>query len=151
MPRGVYERRSPDDRFDSMVDRSGDCHLWVGPLSSTGYANFWYQGRYIGAHVYAWTRVHGPLPDGHVVRHGPCRTRHCVNVEHLSEGTKADNNRDRQRDKTQRYVITNEQLSLVRKLHSEGVSYVYCARTLGVNLNTLYYALRYRGVTRIRG
>ena len=69
MPIGVYPRKSADERFDHMVDRSGECHLWTGPLASTGYANFWLDRRYIGAHVYAWMRVHGPLPDGQVMRH----------------------------------------------------------------------------------
>lgn len=137
MPSGIYERRSADERFDTVIDRSGDCHLWTGSLASTGYANFWFEGKYIGAHVYAWTRVHGPLRPGEAVRHGPCHTRHCVRIEHLAVGTKGDNNRDRVRDGTQRHILTENQIIQARALRLGGSRWTDIARDLGVNASSL--------------
>lgn len=151
MPKGVYSRSSASDRFNRMVEMTDGCHLWKGPLSSSGYANFWFEGRYVGAHVYAWIRVHGPIEPGVVIRHGPCHTRHCVNVEHLTIGTKADNNRDRERDGTQTYgsshhssVLTEEQVMKAKELHSLGVTWVRIAADLGVKPGTIRDAATHR-------
>lgn len=151
MPSGIYERRSADERFDTVIDRSRDCHLWTGALASTGYANFWFEGKYIGAHVYAWIRAHGPLGKGQVVRHGPCHVRHCVRVEHLAVGTKGDNNRDRTRDGTQARgsahhssVLTEEQVLEGQRLHAMGVPWTRIARDLGIKPNTIREAATHR-------
>ena len=147
MPKGIYERQAADLRFETMIDRSGDCHLWIGALASTGYANFWFEGKYIGAHVYAWIRVHGPLGKGQVVRHGPCHTRHCVRLDHLMVGTKGDNNRDRVRDGTQRHVLTEDQISQARVLRLSGARWTDIAQDLGANASSLRKAsLRPRGI-----
>jgi hypothetical protein len=61
-----------------------------------------YGERYVGgrggqrwrAHRYAWTQVHGPIPDGLNVLHR-CDNRACINVAHLFLGTHGDNVRDR--------------------------------------------------------
>ena len=151
MTSGVYPRLGPDERFDRQVDRSGECHLWLNALNNEGYANFWFEGKYIGAHVYAWIRVNGPLAPGQVVRHGPCHTRHCVRIEHLVSGTKGDNNRDRQRDGTQARgskhhsaVLTEEQVLEGRRLHAIGVPVARIARDFGVNAETLRDAITAR-------
>jgi len=151
MPKGIYERRLTDERFETVIDRSGECHLWTGALASGGYANFWFEGKYIGAHVYAWTRVHGPLEKGQIVRHGPCHTRNCVRIEHLAVGTKGDNNRDRERDGTQTRgsahhssVLTEEQVLGAQRLHALGVPWTRIARDLGVKDGTIRDAATHR-------
>ena len=45
------------------------------------------------AHRVAWEEVHGPIPDGLVVRH-KCDNRACINVDHLELGTHKDNRHD---------------------------------------------------------
>lgn len=47
----------------------------------------------IYAHRLAWMSMHGPIPDGMVVRH-KCDVPNCVNPDHLELGTVGDNNRD---------------------------------------------------------
>jgi hypothetical protein len=43
---------------------------------------------------YAWTREHGPIPDGMWVLHH-CDNRACINVDHLYLGDIRQNTRDR--------------------------------------------------------
>lgn len=152
MPKGVYPRgRSAEERFEARVDRSGDCHLWTGALNSDGYANFWFEGRYIGAHVYAYQRAHGPLPGGQVVRHSHAGNRHCVRLEHLLSGTKGDNNRDRQRDGTQTRgsshhsaVLTERDVVVAARLHRLGVSWANIGRRIGKKPMTIRDAVTHR-------
>jgi plasmid stability protein len=45
-------------------------------------------------HKISYERFVGPIPDGHCVMHR-CDQRNCVRPSHLTTGTVADNNRDR--------------------------------------------------------
>lgn len=69
---------APLDRFEPLVDRSGDCWLWRGTLNRDGYGRF--GGK--NAHRVAWERVNGPIPGDLTIDH-LCRTRACVRVSHL--------------------------------------------------------------------
>lgn len=75
---------------------SGDCILWTGAVSGSGYGNVWHNGRNIGAHRLAWEQVHGPVPDGLFVCH-TCDTPLCINTDHLFLGTPKDNSQDMSR------------------------------------------------------
>lgn len=151
MPKGVYPRkRTTPERFEAQIDRSGECHLWTGALNSDGYANFWIDRHYIGAHVYAWMQAHASPKPGLVIRHS-CRNRHCVNPEHLQIGTKGDNNRDRARDGTQTRgshhhssVLTERDVVVVNRLRRLGVSWANIGRRLGKNPETIRDAVTHR-------
>ncbi len=102
--------RPVDERWLEKVDTSGGpdaCHPWTGARVDQGYGTL-RRGkdegfRPIGTHVYAWVRVHGPVPAGMHVDHichnldltcvgGPeCPHRRCCNVAHLRVGTIGDN------------------------------------------------------------
>jgi hypothetical protein len=77
-------------RFDSKWERKGDCHLWLGPLDKDGYGTFHLRRRGRRAHRVAWFITHGPIPEGMVVNL-TCRTRACVNVQHLQLLTPREN------------------------------------------------------------
>ena len=72
-----------------------DCIEWAGNRHDRGYGRFWSRGRnrYIRAHRWVWEHAHGPIPDGMVVMHS-CDNPSCVNADHLSVGTHADNMAD---------------------------------------------------------
>jgi hypothetical protein len=93
MPR-QYTRGTPETRFWTHVDRSGDCWLWTGSRSHNGYGQFTIRvGKVVRAHRWIREQIHGPIPPGLQVLHH-CDIRHCVRDEHTYVGTPADNSRD---------------------------------------------------------
>lgn len=64
------------------------CMLVTSRLDDEGYA---YHGK-SRAHIVAWSREHGPVPDDREIDH-LCRRRHCIALHHLELVTRAENER----------------------------------------------------------
>lgn len=87
-----------EERFFSKVDstEAEACHRWTACTTLDGYGLFYIDGGLTTAHRVSYGISNGPIPEGMVVRHcNQCTTRGCVNPDHLSVGTQADNMRDR--------------------------------------------------------
>lgn len=70
-----------------------DCWTWLGNKPDGLYGHFSVEMRSMKAHRWLYALLHGPIPDGLVVRH-KCDNPQCVNPLHLAIGTSADNQRD---------------------------------------------------------
>src|ERR1700733_6636972 len=75
------------------LDQQTGCHLWEGSVSPNGYGVCNMFGRTQSTHRYAWEQEHGDIPEGMIILHS-CDVRNCVNVEHMSLGTKKENSQD---------------------------------------------------------
>jgi len=84
---------TPEERFWSKVDKSGDCWLWTAGCFDDGYGAFGFEKKLWRAHRWSYWRYKGEIPEGMVVMHS-CDTPRCVRPEHLSVGTYSDNARD---------------------------------------------------------
>ena len=85
------------ERFWSRVRKTQDCWLWTGTFLSSGYGVIvegGRGGRQLRAHRLSYEHHKGEIPEGSVVMHA-CDTPACVRPDHLSIGSTADNNRDR--------------------------------------------------------
>ena len=80
------------ERFWSKVYKGDGCWLWTGRLSG-GYGVFDYGGGSQLSHRISLATTAGRWPEQCVLH--ACDNKRCVNPKHLSEGTHADNNRDR--------------------------------------------------------
>src|SRR5690348_15795085 len=84
--------RAPHHPCEGLVsverDTTFGCELATGRRDKDGYA-FHGQTR---AHIAAWERAHGPVPNGLVLDH-LCRRRHCCAVHHLEAVTQSENER----------------------------------------------------------
>lgn len=79
------------ERDTEPVPFSG-CWIWVGPINSTGYGRFTWDGRPQYAHRLSYSARVGPIPEGMTIDH-LCRTPLCVNPAHLECVTRAENAR----------------------------------------------------------
>ena len=70
------------------------CHIWTGGLNGHGYGVARFDGRKnVRVHRLAWEAANGPIPDGMGLMHS-CDVRCCVNPNHLTPATQADNLKD---------------------------------------------------------
>ena len=79
--------------FWSLVDKSGECWLWLGGRYSDGYGRVHYKGRRHPAHRVSCELSGRPIPDD---LHGchECDNKLCVRPDHIFPGTQADNMQD---------------------------------------------------------
>lgn len=89
----ILARLSDEERFWSKVDKSGTCWLWLGGINQDGYGVFTTKtnnrGKTYVAHRVAYALAHGREPE-QVIDH-ICRTRACVNPDHLRDVSNAEN------------------------------------------------------------
>jgi len=92
MPRGrtVDDRGTAEERFWSSVLAVENCWEWLGSRDGWGYGAFFADGRYIGAHRYAYQLRRGDIPKGLTLDH-LCRNKGCVNPDHLEPVTLREN------------------------------------------------------------
>lgn len=69
------------------------CIEWKGAKKNEGYGYIKRNGKNVFAHRLVYEETYGPIPEGMVVRHS-CDNPPCVNINHLTLGTQADNIRD---------------------------------------------------------
>jgi len=77
------------------VDKTGDCWLWTGCVTTFGYGFYRWKkpNKMVHTHRIAWELEHGPIPEGMHVLH-KCDVRPCCNPAHLWLGTHQENMAD---------------------------------------------------------
>lgn len=83
------------ERFDAKTCRAASgCLLWTGSVDGMGYGMLRVdRTRTRRAHRVAWLLVHGAWPEDCLLH--SCDTPGCVEIAHLREGSRADNNAER--------------------------------------------------------
>lgn len=74
--------KSPEESFAARTAQQGECLIWTGQLTRTGYGVIAISSKPYAAHRYAWERVNGPIPEGMEVDH-MCHNKACCALEHL--------------------------------------------------------------------
>ena len=91
------------------------CWPWNGPKNDAGYGRF----KDTMAHRVAFALIHGPIPDGLIVRHR-CDNKPCCNPQHLLVGTNQDNSNDA----VERGQIARGERHGRTRLTAENVTYI---------------------------
>lgn len=68
----------------------GECWVWAGRMNRNDYGRIYHEGDERMAHRVAYEAFKGPIPDGMLLDH-LCRTRCCVNPNHLEPVTHSEN------------------------------------------------------------
>ena len=119
------------DRFWLLVRKTDSCWNWCGNTDGR-YGSFWYGGRLVKAHRFAYQIQIGPIPNGLQVLHR-CDNPACVRPEHLFLGTQFDNMTDCAHKGRNGYAkLTPSLVSVIRKLWKEGKSIRSLANRYGV-------------------
>lgn len=92
MTSGVYERRAAYLRVLDRTVKTDTCWLWPGNLTGDGYGRLKDNGKEVRAHRVVYEALVGSIPEGMHLHH-LCRTRNCVNPEHLEPVTNQENTR----------------------------------------------------------
>lgn len=80
----------PLRRFFNLVNITDTCWLWIGSVNNQGYGVFHVGEKAVLAHRWIYDQVKEDLEPGMEIDHG-CGIRRCVNYEHLSQVTHAEN------------------------------------------------------------
>lgn len=92
---GWFEKVPVEDRFWSHVNFLTPTGCWIydiGDNTATGYATTSVNGKTVRAHRWAWEHFNGPIPEGLTIDH-LCRTRTCMNPNHMELVTPSENSR----------------------------------------------------------
>jgi hypothetical protein len=105
------------------VRNKSACALWLGHRLPAGYGTVTDAAgvqRY--AHRVSWELLHGPVPEGHVIRHVVCDNPSCVRPGHLQLGTPKDNAQDKVLAGRIRVLpdLTNDDIVAIRHCYNTG-------------------------------
>jgi len=103
-----------EERFWSKVNKTDTCWLWTAYCDKAGYGRIAVDKRWMLAHRVSWLIADRTIPEGLLIRH-KCRSKNCVNPEHLETGTSAQNATDMIRDGTSTRGIKNPQAKLTEE------------------------------------
>jgi len=90
-------KRTVQERFWPKVDKvdkagADGCWLWIASTTAAGYGQLSVGTTMRYAHRLSYEWLIGPIPAGLDLDH-TCRTRRCVNPDHLEPVTRSENNR----------------------------------------------------------
>src|SRR3990167_746267 len=77
-------------RIARRISSQGWCWIWTGGRHEKGYGLVKWQGKTQRIHRVVFETVYGPIPYGLVIHH-ICRTRACLNPDHLCLATQREN------------------------------------------------------------
>jgi hypothetical protein len=138
---------------------STECWEWQVSTTHDGYGLFWFNGKYVLAHRFAWILAKGAIPKNLCVLHS-CDNPKCVNQNHLFLGTVRDNNLDKtakgraycgdhKGEKSSTAKLTTSDVLKIRAMSAQRIHPKDIARQFGVERSTIYHIIARRSWSHI--
>jgi len=132
------------DRFWNFINsrQGGQCWIWNGAISKSGYGQFNYDGITTYAHRLSWIMHYGHIKDNLWVLH-KCDVKRCINPLHLYLGTSSDNMIDRSNrnpgyGRGCRYSkFSRADAEEIKQLYKEGSTYTLLGHKYSVDPKTI--------------
>jgi len=121
-----------------MYEPNTGCWLWTGTVDRDGYGRTSVKKERMGVHRLSFS-LYKHNPSRFLVCHH-CDTPMCVNPDHLFIGTVADNSRD-MTEKGRRKITMSKAIE-IRKLRSEGNTFMHIANLYGVSMSEIYMIVK---------
>jgi hypothetical protein len=132
------------ERIKTKSIQSGDCLVFVGFVDRDGYGKIYYDREKWYVHRLVYILTHGPT-DLDILH--SCDNPPCWNIEHLREGTQADNAQDRETHNrgnhglgmlSRNHKLTEEQVMAIRAEYKPHlIKQQYLAIKYGVSAPTI--------------
>ncbi len=150
-------KQSFEIRFWNKVDKSPNesgCWIWTASLNRDGYGHFpCSELKELRAHRISWVLQNGPIPEGMSVLHKQnCKSRACVNYDHLYLGNQTDNMQDAVAVGTHykaygengaNSLLTNESANRIRNLYAtKNYTQEDLASMFSVSRRTIYAVVK---------
>lgn len=130
-----------------VVYAENGCHLFKGHIDDCGYGRISKDGKLVRIHREVW-KLHNPNQDITGVIMHSCDTPNCINPEHLSHGTQADNIADMVA-KGRRVTVkgsaqkdaklTEADIPVIREMLNSGKSGYSISKKYGVSEQTIRF------------
>lgn len=111
----------------SLIPNQNGCLIWPRKANSAGYGYYKIRSNRILAHRLAWLSSGKNIPFNYCVMH-KCDVPLCVNLAHLTVGTRSDNNRDRMNknrsaigEKAGRAKLTDKTVKKIREEYAKNL------------------------------
>lgn len=121
--------------------------VWIGALTGAGYGSIKVDGKAQAAHRVAWFLVFGRWPKRELMH--TCDNPACILLEHLVDGTHADNMHDRDRKGrvahgTRQHLakLSPRDVRAIRRERAGGATYKTIAGRYGVARTTISHVCR---------
>ena len=89
-PNKVHRYMDHREALEQYPRQQGDCLVWTGPLTKTGYGQINIDGQTILVHRFVWAQSRGPLSRDVELDH-KCHNRACIRIDHLRIATRSQN------------------------------------------------------------
>lgn len=126
------------DKFWSLVDKTGGCWYWTGPVFLDGYGRFNVRGKMFRANRVSYALANNYIDEDLLVCH-TCDVRLCVAQDHLFSGTHSDNSKDMaSKGRCNPFTIIGvEDIFLIREMYNNGIRQYAIADTFNINQGTV--------------